>query len=670
MRTSRPAPSPSFRSGRSRWPVLFLLGLWLGPLASAQPYVVVPQSSQNALDIIDTATNSLAASVALGAVPQSVVMAPNGQEAYVGVTSSSTAGSTRTVTSAVETVDLTNGTVTTETSIQSGTEAIGIGAMALAPNGSTLYLINPDTGSLLSLDLATGAVTTITQYGAASQPTALLVGSTGKHLYVALGGSSELSIVTLATGNVSTLTIPDGLDPLALALSPDGSRLYIANSGNNTIAVLDVETGSYKNSITVTGFPDSLAVSPNGQTLAAALPAAGLIDLIPLNQSGASTPVSVGRAPATLAYSADGTRLYVLDSDIPLLSVIDTANDGVLATIDLANPAVFAGTFSGAGDIVAQSASFSTSAGTTLDGSLSATDDLNRTLTYALASSPAHGQVSLDASNGTFAYTPASGFDGADHFAFTAEASSGPGAPTVPVSAPAPVRICVLPTQVSIGTIANTSVAVSTGKLVIFKPNVNCGLTYSAVSSNTALFPDSSLLLGGLGYQRTLSLTPTTGATGSADITVTAQGPGSLTASQTFSVFVGEPPVITDLPSAIDITVNTSSGPISLDLSGGTAPITLTATSSDTAVIPVSGIQFSGTGSSRTLTITPTQNQLGAAFVTITATDAHGLQSSGSTEVDVIPTSNSSAIDPTTLLVLFALLLIGVRRRHKAGIST
>ncbi|EQD50288.1 40-residue YVTN family beta-propeller repeat-containing protein, partial [mine drainage metagenome] len=289
--------------------------------------------------------------------------------------------------------------ITTQTVLQSGGSSIAIGAMAISPDGSTLYIINPDSGALLSLDLATGTVATVASYGAGTDPTDVLAGSTGKHLYVTLSETSDLSIIALATDVVSTLTIPNGLDPLALALSPDGSRLYIANSGNNTIAVLNVETGSFLNSIAVTGFPESLSVSPDGGILAAALPAAGIVDLIPISQSQPVTPINVGSSPATLTYSPDGTRLYVLDSEIPELSVVDTATASVIATLNLSSPATFAGTFGGAGDIIAQSASLSTSQGTVLDGTFTATDDLNRTLSYALAIPPSHGQISLSASN-------------------------------------------------------------------------------------------------------------------------------------------------------------------------------------------------------------------------------------------------------------------------------
>jgi hypothetical protein len=51
---------------------------------------------------------------------------------------------------------------------------------------------------------------------------------------------------------------------------------------------------------------------------------------------------------------------------------------------------------------------------------LSGSDSQGRPLTFAIASSPAHGTFSgLDAATGTLTYTPATGYVGADSFTFT-----------------------------------------------------------------------------------------------------------------------------------------------------------------------------------------------------------------------------------------------------------
>ena len=64
-------------------------------------------------------------------------------------------------------------------------------------------------------------------------------------------------------------------------------------------------------------------------------------------------------------------------------------------------------------------------------------------------------------------------------------------------------------------------------------------LTLSGASSNTALVPVSSIGFGGSGMDRTLTITPTTGLTGTAIITVTVSD-GDLQASDVFTLMVNE----------------------------------------------------------------------------------------------------------------------------------
>ena len=66
-------------------------------------------------------------------------------------------------------------------------------------------------------------------------------------------------------------------------------------------------------------------------------------------------------------------------------------------------------------------------------------------------------------------------------------------------------------------------------------------LTLSGSSSNTTLVPNASIVFGGSGASRTVTVTPAAGQSGSATITVTVSD-GSLTASDTFVLTVVNPP--------------------------------------------------------------------------------------------------------------------------------
>ncbi len=151
-------------------------------------------------------------------------------------------------------------------------------------------------------------------------------------------------------------------------------------------------------------------------------------------------------------------------------------------------------------------------------------------------------------------------------------------------------------------------------------------LLVSAASNNTALIPNANLVLGGAGANRTITVTPLTGQSGTATITVLVSD-GSMSAFDSFVVTVdpagNNPPTITDIPDQT-ISVNTSTGALGFnvgDFETAAASLILTASSSDTTLIPNANLVLGGSGANRTITVTPAANQTGMATITVTVDD-------------------------------------------------
>src|SRR5205814_1324028 len=149
-------------------------------------------------------------------------------------------------------------------------------------------------------------------------------------------------------------------------------------------------------------------------------------------------------------------------------------------------------------------------------------------------------------------------------------------------------------------------------------------LTVTRASTNTTLLPLTGIVLGGSGASRTVTLTPAANQGGTADVTLTVSD-GSLTASSTFTLTVA---AVNDAPTISAIAnqstnENTVKGPLSFTVNDVETPNTLTVTraSSNTTLLPLSGIALSGTGTSRSVTLTPADNQSGTADVTLTISD-------------------------------------------------
>jgi hypothetical protein len=73
------------------------------------------------------------------------------------------------------------------------------------------------------------------------------------------------------------------------------------------------------------------------------------------------------------------------------------------------------------------------------------------------------------------------------------------------------------------------------------------------------------------------------------------------------------------------------------DADGSAGALALTVQSSDAGLLPAASLVLGGSGSSRTLSITPAENATGTATVTLTATDAQQLTASRTFRVTVNP---------------------------------
>lgn len=191
-------------------------------------------------------------------------------------------------------------------------------------------------------------------------------------------------------------------------------------------------------------------------------------------------------------------------------------------------------------------------------------------------------------------------------------------------------------------------------------------LTLAATSSNTAVLPNSGITFssgcGSTTLSCTVTLTPVAQANGSTTITITATDAYNQQGTGTAQVSYTSPPPTVSLSSI-------SSTNLNLTLTGA-QPLTLTAVSSNTAVVPESGIAFSSGCGSTTLscsvTLTPVSQANGSTTITITATDPYGRQASGTASASYSYTASSSKSGGGAMAwftLLFLGLAAGVRRR-------
>ena len=156
--------------------------------------------------------------------------------------------------------------------------------------------------------------------------------------------------------------------------------------------------------------------------------------------------------------------------------------------------------------------------------------------------------------------------------------------------------------------------------------------TLTATSDNQFLVQNSGIVLGGAspGVNRTIQFTPVlnanTPANGVANVTVTISS-GGFTYQQSFKItvnFVNQLPTISAIPTQTifvntPVTVNFTIG----DVETASNTLVVAATSNNQTLIPNANLVLGGSGPNRTLTITPANNQVGSATITISVTDGN-----------------------------------------------
>lgn len=257
-------------------------------------------------------------------------------------------------------------------------------------------------------------------------------------------------------------------------------------------------------------------------------------------------------------------------------------------------------------------------------------------LTFAVATQPAHGTVSITGSTAT--YTPAADFSGSDSFTFTArDAFTG-------VSEPALVNLVITPVNDSptLAALSPLSVNEDAGPQVVALTGISTGaanetqiLSINVSSSNPALVPTPAVTYVSPATSGSLSFTPAPNAHGTVTLTVSVSD-GEDTISRSFDVVVNsvnDAPSFT-LPATGSLTRNGTAGATMMELfatniSAGPnesiQTVTFNVSSTNSSLFAVQpAVDQNGT-----LTFTPDPARAGVAILTVTAQDDGGTANGG-----------------------------------------
>ena len=179
-------------------------------------------------------------------------------------------------------------------------------------------------------------------------------------------------------------------------------------------------------------------------------------------------------------------------------------------------------------------------------------------------------------------------------------------------------------------------------------------VTITARSSDTTLVPNANLVPSGAGGTRFLAITPALHKYGTATITVIATDDSLESSTNTFTLnvtYTNYPPTFTTVPG--NRVIREDAGSTNLvfaiaDVESGASNVTVTASSTNTTLVPNVNLELSGTAASRTLTLTTATNLYGTNLISLVLTDGGGATATNSFLLTVLSANDAPTFTIST----------------------
>lgn len=299
-------------------------------ITCAAPFAYIPNSKSNTVSVIDTATNTITATVPVGNYPNGVAVSPDGSKAYIANWKDST----------VSVIDTASFKVTTF-SVPSGPEGI-----VISPDGKKAYVANRGVDKVSVVDTATNKIIDTVSLPAKSALVGIAVSPDGKKVYTANGGLYSVSVIDTATKSAKSLSIPGS--PINVVVGRDGKKVYVSTLSGMVYAI-DTATNNVKQMAKLGELLWGVDISPDGKKLYVTDNSlygsnVAVID----TATNQVTTVSINGDLTGVSVTPDGKKVYVTDDINKNVHLIDTATNKVtLSPIPVGNGPLPLGHFIG-----------------------------------------------------------------------------------------------------------------------------------------------------------------------------------------------------------------------------------------------------------------------------------------------------------------------------------
>jgi len=139
-----------------------------------------------------------------------------------------------------------------------GTQPFGL---AITPDGKHAYVANFNSFTVSVIDTPSNTVVATIPVGPC--PAGVAVNPDGKHAYVATecSDNDNVSVIDTASNTVGT-TVTVGIHPRGVAVTPDGKHAYVANFLSANVSVIATATNTVVATVLVGGNPTGVGIVP------------------------------------------------------------------------------------------------------------------------------------------------------------------------------------------------------------------------------------------------------------------------------------------------------------------------------------------------------------------------------------------------------------------------
>jgi YVTN family beta-propeller protein len=290
-----------------------LLAVFSMGAAPGQPYAYVANISGNSVSVVNTANNTVSATISVPASPSGVAVTPDGNYVYVACQGANSV------------VVISTATNTIVSTIAVGTTPV---QLAITPNGAQVYVVVRGLNQVAVIDTASNTVLGTVAVG--NRPVAVAFNLNGSRAYVPNLYSGNVSVIDTASRTVlSAFTAGSG--PSAVTVTP-ANKIYVSNQYSNSVTVHDM-TGALLTSISGFAFPNWLAANPSGSRVFVSNGNSSSAGVIDTSSNTLMATVATGSSPTSVAVSSDGLNAYVVNEYSFTLSTISVATNAVMNTI-------------------------------------------------------------------------------------------------------------------------------------------------------------------------------------------------------------------------------------------------------------------------------------------------------------------------------------------------